>query len=646
MRAGADRPRRSLVSIAFDALVVLSLAIWLAIAFAGGFSVSAFGIVVSAHRAARARDLFLAAAVFRFLLFDVRGRRRRFDRASLRASGGGVRRWWRRLYQPSSEPPAGSLRLIAPHTLWAFAGLCAFGALLLHRQLAALGSVPDLGDPLLSIWRMGWVCHWLHGDPRPLFSPNIFYPERLTFTYSDSMLLPATMACPLLAAGLHPVVAYNLLFLAAFVFSGLAMYLLVAHLTGSPRAAFVSGLLFGFYPFRFEHYSHLELQMTMWMPLALLALHRFLESQRARHAIGAALAVAAQLYSSMYFAVFFCLYLVPVAGLLWAGRGVAWRRLWRGAVAACVLALVLAIPLARPYLAAQATKGERDVPAVTFYSAEAWDYLSPHFRSATYYGVLPKDRFPERALFPGLMALSLATVGLVPPLGVARLAYGAGLLLAFDASRGFHGITYPYLYEWLVPIRGMRVPARFSLIAGMTLAILGGFGTLRLLRRVRRPWGSTAVFAALIGAVAVDLRPNLPLEPVWREPPAIYASLANRPDAVLAEFPWWSDGGFSPQMPFMYFSLWHWTNMVNGASGFEPPHYQDFLEAIHRFPDAASIDALKARGVTHVTVNCALYGRDRDCHGVLDDLGDSPSFKQVARAQWQGDTVVLYELVK
>ena len=42
----------------------------------------------------------------------------------------------------------------------------------------------------------------------------------------------------------------------------MAMYLLSAHLTGSPRAAFVSAVLFGFYPFRFEHYSHLELQMT------------------------------------------------------------------------------------------------------------------------------------------------------------------------------------------------------------------------------------------------------------------------------------------------------------------------------------------------------------------------------------------------
>ena len=37
-----------------------------------------------------------------------------------------------------------------------------------------MDSVPDLGDPLFSIWRIGWVYHKLGGDPRPLFSPNIF----------------------------------------------------------------------------------------------------------------------------------------------------------------------------------------------------------------------------------------------------------------------------------------------------------------------------------------------------------------------------------------------------------------------------------------------------------------------------------------
>ena len=77
----------------------------------------------------------------------------------------------------------------------------AFAAVLLFTQLRRMDSVPDLGDPLFSIWRFSWVFHKLHGDPRSLFSPNIFYPHELTLTYSDSMLLPALTTVPLLAIG-------------------------------------------------------------------------------------------------------------------------------------------------------------------------------------------------------------------------------------------------------------------------------------------------------------------------------------------------------------------------------------------------------------------------------------------------------------
>ena len=42
-----------------------------------------------------------------------------------------------------------------------------------------MNAVPDFGDPLFSIWRMGWVYEQWRGDPRPLFSGNIFYPEPL-----------------------------------------------------------------------------------------------------------------------------------------------------------------------------------------------------------------------------------------------------------------------------------------------------------------------------------------------------------------------------------------------------------------------------------------------------------------------------------
>ena len=524
--------------------------------------------------------------------------------------------------------------------LLALAGLTGFAAALLWPQIRHMYSVPDLGDPLFSIWRIGWVFHKLHGDPRPLFSPNIFYPHELTFTYSDSMLLPALTTAPLLAAGLHPVVAYNLATIASFVASGFAMYLLAERLTGSPLAAFVSALLFGFYPYRFEHYSHFELQMTYCMPLALLAVHAFIATARVRHAMAASLLAAGQLYSSMYYAVFFTLYGAWVfVHTMWLRR-VPLRRVIVPAILAGAVAVALAWPLARTYRSAHL--GDRDPSTVEFYSATASDYLRAHPRSATWGERMLPGRQPERALFPGVMILLLAAVALVPPLGITRTVYAAAMLLAFEISRGFNSPMYPPLYDALAFLRGLRVPARASILVALSLALLAGFGARRLLAG-RGVTAARAMLAALVIAIGIDLRPLLRLEPVWREPPPVYGAIAGTRDVVLAEFP---IGGaprtYTANVPFMYFSLWHWADMVNGYSGHYPPGQVDYEEGFRTFPDGPSIALLRSRRVTHITITCALYRAG--CDELLARVDATPDFRLVTAGKWENQPVRLYEL--
>ena len=73
------------------------------------------------------------------------------------------------------------------------------------------------------------------------------------------------------------------------------------------------------------------------------------------------------------------------------------------------------------------------------------------------------------------------------PSAPTRAAYAGALLVAFEISRGFNGPVYPYLYEWLPFVRGLRVPARSSLLVGLSLALLAGFGVRRLLAGRSRP---------------------------------------------------------------------------------------------------------------------------------------------------------------
>jgi hypothetical protein len=620
---------------ALDFIALVALIAALLVRITGGFSHEIAGVRVSAHDPFRLLVTCVVLVVIRAWFF------RRAPVLGLSRA-----RWdvlTRRLLvaEQADEPPS-PLRPV--HVLWATAGLCVFGVVLMYPQLDNMHAVPDLGDPLFSIWRSGWVYHWLHGDPRPLFSPNIFYPSPLTLTYSDSMLLPSLMVSPLLALGVHPVIAYNVLFLSGFLLSGVAMFLLATHLTRSPASAFIAALLFGFYPYRFEHYSHLELQMTMWMPLALLALHRYIETARVRFAFGAVAAAVAQLYSSMYYGVFFALYVLPVLAILLAARRRRLARLWRGALAAGVVGALCAIPLARPYLAAQAAKGERDIPAVTFYSAEPSDYFEAHDRSAMY-GQRLKSDHPERALFPGVMALSLAATALVPPYGVTQVTYIGALAFGWEVSLGFHGTIYPHLYDWLSPIRGLRVAARFSILVGMTLALLSAFGTRRLLSLLRTAPQRTAAVAIMTALIAVDLWPKLVLEQVWRAPPAVYEYLPRDRPVVLAEFPMHEHvGNFTENLPFMYFSTWHWQNMVNGYSGFTPRDYPGLVARVENIPTPEAVDALQEADVTHVTMNCALYFSREGCTELMAAVDRSPRFRLVTRTLWHAAPVSLWEL--
>ena len=205
---------------------------------------------------------------------------------------------------------------------------------------------------------------------------------------------------------------------------------------------------------------------------------------------------------------------------------------------------------------------------------------------------------PERALFPGVMILLLAAVALDSAAWRRRARRTPrALVVAFEMSRGFNSVFYPYLYDWLPFVRGLRVPARASILVGLTLALLAGV-------RCPPPAGGTVGVAAarrslavLVIAIAIDLRPLLRLEPVWLEPPPIYGLVSGSTDVVLAEFPF---GGnptrFTPNVPFMYFSLWHWAPMVNGYSGHYPPGQVDFEVALKGFPDATAIDSAANAG--------------------------------------------------
>jgi hypothetical protein len=504
-------------------------------------------------------------------------------------------------------------------------------------QLFHIRQVTDPGDPIFSAWRLGRFAHQITHDPRHLFDGNIFYPESRTLTYSDATILQGLVATPFLLAGADPLVVSNVLLLAAFPLCGLAFFYAAWRLTRHLRAAYIAGVLGALHPFHTEHYSHLELQYFCFVPLAIVALLDMLDAPTIRKGTVLGAIISLQWLASMYFGIMLITFLVPFAVLVAAGWRVRLNLAFMRAAAVAVGIVVAALAaVGTPYLLTRGARGDRPYALLRFSSARPSDYGRPHARLASHQWRTRASNSPERELFPGFVTPALALAGMVPPLGAAAAATLVSGALAFDWSLGTNGLTYDELYRWVLPYRGMRVAARFSVFVGTALILLAAYGMERLLRRARGWRIETPAFAVLTVAVLIDLRPSIVLRDYWRSAPSIYAVVT--PHMVLAEFP------FEPGVDQMYFSTGHGARLLNGYSGFFPESFIRMARQMDAFPDERSLDVLRASGVTHVTINCTLYGRD--CGRIVEQLDGSSRVRLVSSGKWEGGDVRLYELIR
>jgi hypothetical protein len=255
--------------------------------------------------------------------------------------------------------------------------------------------------------------------------------------------------------------------------------------------------------------------------------------------------------------------------------------------------------------------------------------------NAVYGKVFARFMQPERRLFPGFVAVALAIVGLWPPLNAIRLAYGLGLLLAFDVSLGFNGLLYPALYDYFLPFKALRVPARMGLMVGFSLAVLAGYGVARIAGRLRSAWARRAV-VAMLGVLMLVEYASKPIV-LWKaplSPPQSYADLVrdrgDSPTAVVFEFP----TGLVAESAYLYYSTFHWQWLVNGYSGFFPPSYYRLVRAIEEFPDEPSMNAIKSHGVRYLVIHGEYLRGDR-YKTLIPQLDARPDLTLVSRRPWQ-----------
>ncbi|MGI8856234.1 MAG: hypothetical protein ACR2JW_10820 [Thermomicrobiales bacterium] len=490
-----------------------------------------------------------------------------------------------------------------------------------------------LGDPLLNVWTLRWVQHALVTNPAHLYDGNMFAPNARSLAFSELLLPQAVMAWPVWLISHDALLAYNLTLLATYPLCALGMYALCRALGANRGAAFVGGICFAFAPFRFDNNAHLQVLSMEWMPLALLAVIRYMQRPSRWRFLAVTGTVMLSGLSSVYYlmmfgtglAVFLVVEAVRQRGMFFSRHTVCTRAAY-GLIGALALAAIVVVAIDVPY---QTMRNEhhitRTLDEAYDDSAHPASYFTVTPGSIVWGDLLPVSGSQHSALFPGAVLLALAGVGLRSirrPWMTGLAALGAvSLILSFGPTWGDKegGISLPYrvLYQYITGYKGIRGPDRFASLVLLALCPFAAIGATRAwhaavqqgpqLRRYGTPI-AIAVSCLVIGESATQLTPVI-LVDRSETTLAPYHWLASQPDAgIVAEFPV-ADAQFTTA----FYSTYHWQKILWGHSGFVPAAtYQLEKRFVGRddFPGTDDLDALADMGAGTILIHRSAYPPD------------------------------------
>jgi hypothetical protein len=208
--------------------------------------------------------------------------------------------------------------------------------------------------------------------------------------------------------------------------------------------------------------------------------------------------------------------------------------------------------------------------------------------------------------------------------GIAALSLLLSLWLSLgpvarSGGRTIEGMgLYGLLLEHVPGFGGLRVPARYAMVAAVYLSMLAGVGAAWLMRPKLKWHASRAVLVALSVAFLIEatfapmrvnqtwgdgsIAPPARVQPA-SSAPVVYQHLSAIPgELVIAEFPF---GDPAWELRYVYYSTVHRKRIVNGYSGGFPQAYKVRVARFQRLADAPdeAWTALAETGATHAIVH-------------------------------------------
>jgi hypothetical protein len=480
-----------------------------------------------------------------------------------------------------------------------------------------------VGDARAFIWVLAWDNHAVLSRV-PLFDANKLYPLHDALAYGEHLFGISLFTLPIYALTHNPVLAYNIVWLLAYLFSALAVHALAFRYTRDHLASLAAGMAFTFCFFRFHHgHGHLNLIWCFWIPLVFLAIDWWTESPSWPRLLLIVVIVVLQALAAWYEAV-----LITIAGLLFLLWLVAVerRRVRLGvALAHGTVALIGAFacvwPFARHYFIlhqeppSYAAGSSADLigwfmpPANTF----AGQWLLAHGVNG------PRTIWGELTVYLGWTTVALAAAGAIVALRtrdrtlaqtrffIALAAIAAVLALGptpGEVATGVYGWS-PYGALSHVPgISLFRIPARYTQLINLALAVLVAVACGAVHRRFGHA-GRLVSVAAIVLLLAESYVVNFPGgQPQPYPIPQVYRQLATLPPAPVLALPDYANTAtWFDEADYQYWSTAHWYPMVNGDSREWPSEFLTLTTRLKTFPDHDAAVAMRQSGIAYVVVH-------------------------------------------
>lgn len=445
--------------------------------------------------------------------------------------------------------------------------------LLLHFNSYFIGQGDDLYH---NIWNFWHFKNSFLQMSNPFFTHYLYYPMGANLIFQTMPFFHQIFSL-FFSLFLNWEAVYNLNVIFTFVFSGWGMYLLAKDVVQNQLAAFVSGTIFAFCPYRMGHsLGHLNLISNQWLPFFALYLFRGLKGEKkAIWLAGFFLFISALSvwYYLIYLGIFAFLFLL----FNFSGSMASIKNTAKNFLQIFLFGFFLLSPILLPSIYYLLKKEFLSDYSPGVFCADLLSFFVPGEISRYgnfFHSIWNKftGNISENQNYLGYVTIILSFIGWRKNRqanfwifsGIVFFILALGPTLHILGKTQFGLLPYQLIEHYLPFFSFGRVPERFTVMVYLSLAILAGFGLKKIKKKFRfLPYLSICLLLIEYSAIPYPL--------TKAEVLSFYFQMAkDKQDYAIVDIP--SNG------QTLYFQTVHHKRLIGGYVSRYPKRGVEFLQ--------------------------------------------------------------------